>query len=180
MPPAWVKSRVRDQKAPALLKSDSPESGYTPFFAKRSAQRTIFVQDHRDFKITRAHNQVDVPSNGLAKFFAWITDGSHLVKHGLLQDIHTVVHNLKQQAILASNMVVKTGLRQTHGLSNILHRGAGVAFFIKHARCLAANLSQPMLSIRAWRHERNVSQRGEKMADSLLNPPARPTCLKVF
>ena len=120
--------------------------------AQRPRERAVLVQDDRNLPVARAHDQVDVADDGLAKLFAGIVDGFDFFEHGLVQDVHAVVHDFIEEAVLAPHVVIDPGLGQVDRLGDVLHGGAVVSLFVEDARRDAADFPELVLRLCLLRH----------------------------
>jgi len=109
---------------------------------QRPLQRTILVQNDGDLHVAGAHDQVNVADDRLAQRLTRVCDGLYSVGYVLLQNVHAIVHDLKQQPILATYVVIEARLGETYCQRDVLHRRAVVALLKKHARGDAADVAQ--------------------------------------
>ena len=121
---------------------------------KSAFEGPVLVQDNGNLQISRADNQVDMTGNGLSQLFARVADGLNLSQNRLIQDIHPVVHDFIEQAVLAFDVVIQTGLSEVHRLGDVLHGCAVIALFIEHSSRNPAYLAKFVLRFRRLSHVR--------------------------
>src|SRR5579859_6465780 len=88
------------------------------FFMERSFERPIFVEDNRDFKVARPHNQVDVADDRLSELFTGVGNILDFIENRLLQDVHAVVHDFVEEVVLTYDVMIQTGFSKAHGIGD--------------------------------------------------------------
>ena len=92
------------------------------------------MQHHRDFSVARAHDDFDVQANERAQPLFRVSHGAHRIDHPLFGDIHRLAHDVKQDLVLALEMVVKPALAQLERSGDVVHRSRIVATLLEQAR----------------------------------------------
>ena len=116
------------------------------------------MQDHCDLQIAGADHQIDVADDRLAELFLWVLNRLDLFEHALIENIHAVVHDLKQEPVLAAHMMIEPRFGELDGLRDVLHRGAIVPFFVEDAGGNAADFTELLFGIRVFSHRGNTTQ----------------------
>ncbi|HTV56383.1 MAG TPA: hypothetical protein VMI06_15880 [Terriglobia bacterium] len=75
-----------------------------------------------------------------------------------MKDIHSIVHDLEEEAIFTTNVMVKASFGQANSFGDFLHRSPRVAFLIEDARRNPTDVPEAVLSFGRTRHEQNLSQ----------------------
>src|SRR5271157_2996223 len=127
------------------------------------------MQNYGDFLVARAHDQVNVADDGLAKLLAGVGDVLDGGEHGFIQDIHSVVLDFVKQAVLAAHVMIKACLGEADGLRDILHRSAVVTLRVEDTRGDAANFTELLPGFSSSGHNRSSTTSSKRSVAQKAN-----------